>query len=252
MAEGHSPLAQFEIQRLVPAELGGLDVSFTNSAAFMVVVTLLITSFLVLSMRGRAMVPGRWQSLAELSYEFVANLIRDNVGSGGRHFFPFIFTLFMFLLFCNLVGMVPYTFTVTSHIVVTFALALVVFIGVNVVGFARHGLGFLKLFVPAGVPMAFLFVLIPIEVLSHFVKPISLSVRLFANMMAGHTMLKVFGGFIISLGALANLGGIIGAVATFAFVMALTGLEIGIAMLQAYVFTVLTCIYLNDAVNMHH
>ena len=236
----------------MPIEVGGLDMSFTNSSMFMVIVAVLITAFLTLSMSGRAMVPGRWQSMAELSYEFIAGLLRDSVGSGGRRYFPFIFTLFMFLLFCNLMGMMPYTFTVTSHIIVTFALALVVFIGVNVIGFARHGLGFLNLFVPAGVPKAFLLVLVPIELLSHFVKPVSLSVRLFANMMAGHTMLKVFAGFIIALGTIGGVGGPLGAFATLAFVVALTGLEVGIAILQAYVFTVLSCIYLNDAINMHH
>ncbi len=250
--QGHSPLEQFEIHRLVPIEVGGFDMSFTNSSLFMIIVVVLITAFLTLSMSGRAMVPGRWQSMAELSYEFIASLLRDSVGNGGRRYFPFIFTLFMFLLFCNLMGMVPYTFTVTSHIIVTFALALVVFIGINVIGFARHGLGFLNLFVPAGVPKAFLLILVPVEVLSHFVKPVSLSVRLFANMMAGHTMLKVFAGFIIALG---SIGGVLGpalAFPTLVFVIALTGLEVGIAILQAYVFTVLTCIYLNDAVNMHH
>ena len=245
MAEGHSPLEQFAIKRLVPLDIGGIDVSITNSTVFMAVAVALITLFLTLSMSGRSLVPGRWQSMAELSYEFVARMIRDNVGSEGRQYFPFIFTLFMFILFCNLIGMVPYTFTVTSHIIVTFALAMVVFLGVTVVGFIKHGAHFLKLFVPSGVPIVLLPLIVLIEVISYLTRPISLSVRLFANMMAGHTMLKVFGGFVVALGVL-------GGWAPLAFVVALTGLEIGIAMLQAYVFTILTCIYLNDALHLHH
>lgn len=245
MAEGHSPLEQFAIKRLVPLDIGGVDASITNSTVFMAIAVALITLFLVLSMSGRALVPGRWQSMAELSYEFIARMIRDNVGSGGRQYFPFIFTLFMFILFCNLLGMIPYTFTVTSHIIVTFALAMVVFIGVTIVGFAKHGSHFLRLFVPSGVPVALLPLIVVIEVISYLTRPISLSVRLFANMMAGHTMLKVFGGFVVALG-------FIGGWAPLAFIVALTGLEIGIAFLQAYVFTILTCIYLNDAMHPGH
>lgn len=246
MAQGHSPLAQFEIHRLVEiSPIGGIDPSITNSGLYMIIVAALVTGFLVVGMRPHAMVPGRWQSMAELSYEFIANMVRDNVGSDGRQYFPFIFTLFMFILFANLVGMVPYTFTVTSHIIVTFALAAVVFVGVTVIGFARHGVKFLKFFVPAGVPMFLLPLLVVIEILSYLTRPISLSVRLFANMMAGHTMLKVFGSFVVSLGFL-------GGWAPLAFIIALTGLEIGIAFLQAYVFAILSCIYLNDAVHMHH
>jgi len=243
--EGHSPLEQFTIERLIHIPIGGLDASFTNSSLFMVIAIALITLFLTLAMRQSALVPGRWQSLAELSYEFVGKMIRDNVGQEGRQYFPFIFSLFMFILFCNLLGMVPYSFTVTSHIIVTFALALVVFLGVTVIGFIRHGAHFLKLFVPSGVPIALLPLLIVIEVLSYLIRPVSLSVRLFANMLAGHTMLKVFGGFVVALGVL-------GGWAPLAFVVALTGLEIGIAILQAYVFAILTCIYLNDAINLHH
>ena len=245
MAENHSPLAQFEIKRLVPMEIGGVDVSFTNSALFMVIIVLGITLLMTMSMRGRAMVPGRLQSVAELSYEFIANMLKENVGSEGRQYFPFIFSLFMFILFANLLGMIPFTFTVTSHIIVTFALAFVVFLGVTVIAFARHGAHFLHFFVPPGVPNPLLLLLVPIEVLSYFIRPVSLSVRLFANMMAGHTMLKVFAGFVVALGVL-------GGWAPLAFVVALTGLEIGIAFLQAYVFTILTCLYLNDAIHMSH
>ena len=244
-AGGHSPLEQFEIKRLIPIDIGGLDLSFTNSALFMLIAVALATLFLTYSMRTRALVPGRLQSVAELSYEFIANMIRENVGTEGRRYFPFIFTLFMFILFGNLLGMMPYSFTYTSHIIVTFALAAVVFVGVTVIGFVRHGMKFLKLFVPEGVPVFLLPLLVVIEILSYLTRPISLSVRLFANMMAGHTMLKVFGGFVVALGVLAGW-------APLAFVVALTGLEIGIAFLQAYVFTILTCIYLNDAIHLHH
>lgn len=244
-AGGHSPLEQFEIKRLIPIDIGGLDLSFTNSALFMLIAVALATLFLTYSMRTRAVVPGRLQSVAEISYEFIANMIRENVGTEGRRYFPFIFTLFMFILFGNLLGMMPYSFTYTSHIIVTFAMAAVVFVGVTVIGFVRHGAKFLKLFVPSGVPMFLLPLLVLIEILSYLTRPISLSVRLFANMMAGHTMLKVFAGFVVSLGVLAGW-------APLAFVVALTGLEIGIAFLQAYVFTILTCIYLNDAIHLHH
>jgi F-type H+-transporting ATPase subunit a len=196
-------------------------------------------------MRRQALVPGRVQSAAEMAYEFVANMLQDNVGHGGKPYFPFVFSLFMFILFANLLGMVPYSFTTTSHIVVTFAFAIVVFVGVTIIGFALHGMHYLRLFVPSGVPWPFLFLLVPIELLSYLIRPVSLSVRLFANMLAGHTMLKVFAGFVISLGVLLGW-------APLAFVAALTGLEILIAFLQAYVFAVLSCIYLNDAVHMHH
>jgi F-type H+-transporting ATPase subunit a len=243
LADPHGPLAQFEIKRLAPLDIGGVDVSFTNSAAFMVVVVALITIFLTASMRGRAMVPGRWQSLAELSYEFIAGMVRENVGSEGRRFFPFIFSLFMFVLFCNFIGLLPYSFTVTSHLIITFALAMVVFIGVTIIGFVKHGIGFFGFFLPHGVPIYVAPVLIPIEVLSYFVRPVSLSLRLFANMMAGHTMLKVFGSFVVMLGVFG--------VFPFALVLALTGLEFIVAFLQAYVFTILTCVYLNDALHMH-
>jgi F-type H+-transporting ATPase subunit a len=245
VAEKISPLEQFQIKRLFEAHIGSVDVSFTNSALFMLIAILAITAFLLIATRQRSLVPTRLQSMAELSYEFVANMIRDNVGTAGMQYFPFIFSLFMFILFCNLMGMIPFTFTVTSHIIVTFAMALVVFIGVTIIGFSRHGLHYLKLFVPAGVPMALLPLLVVIEVLSYLIRPVSLSVRLFANMTAGHTMLFVFGWFVVMLGVL-------GGWAPLVFVVALTGLEFGIAILQAYVFTILTCIYLNDAVHMHH
>ncbi len=248
-AEGGSsmpnPMHQFEIKRLIDLEFLGLDASFTNASLFMVIAVMCITLLTIWGMRGRALVPSRMQSVAEISYEFVANMVRDNVGSAGQKYFPLIFSLFMFVLFSNMLGMMPYSFTVTSHIIVTFALAAFVFIGVTVIGFVKHGIGFLKFFVPSGVPAALLPLLVVIEVISYLTRPISLSVRLFANMMAGHTMLKVFGAFVVGLG-------LIGGWAPLAFMVAFTGLEIMVAFLQAYVFAILTCIYLNDALHMHH
>ena len=245
MASDHSPLAQFEIKRLVPMEIGGLDVSFTNSSLFMVIAIAAITLFLTWSMRSRSLVPGRMQSMAELSYEFIANMIKDNVGSEGRKYFPFIFSIFMFVLFCNLLGMIPYIVTVTSHIIVTFALAALVFLVVTIVAIVRHGFKFLGFFIPSGVPAILLVLLVPIEIISYFVRPVSLSVRLFANMLAGHTLMKVFGGFVIALGIF--LGWL-----PLAFIVALTGLEFLVAFLQAYVFAILSCLYLNDAIHLHH
>ena len=242
---GIDPMHQFEIKRFIPMEIFGLDVSFTNSALFMLIAVGLVSTFMIYAMRGHSLVPGRLQSMAELSYEFVANMVRENTGTEGMKYFPFIFTLFIFILSLNMLGMVPYSFTVTSHIVVTFALALVVFLFVLIVGFARNGIGFLKLFVPSGVPVAMLPLITVLEVFSFLIRPISLSVRLFANMMAGHMMLKVFAAFVVGLGVL-------GGWAPLMFMVAFTGLEILVAFLQAFVFTVLTCIYLNDALHMHH
>jgi F-type H+-transporting ATPase subunit a len=244
-AESHSPLEQFRIHRLFEIHLGSLDLSITNSSIAMVVIVLLVTAFFVGAMRRPSLVPTRWQSMAEVTYEFIAGMLRDIVGSEGRKYFPFIFSLFVFVLFANLLGMIPLTFTVTSHIIVTFTLALLIFIGVTLIGFIKNGVGFLRFFAPAGVPWWVMPLLVPIEIISYFVRPISLSVRLFANMMAGHTMLKVFGGFVIGLG-------IIGGWAPLAFMVVFTGFEIGIAIIQAYIFTVLSCLYLNDALHPHH
>jgi F-type H+-transporting ATPase subunit a len=244
VAQSASPLEQFAIRRVIDLHIGGLDISITNSSIMMAIAVLLVTAFLTLSMTGAALVPGRWQSMAELAYEFVAKMVRDNVGQEGMGYFPFIFTLFMFILFCNLLGLIPYSFTATSHIIVTFALAAVVFIGVTIIGFVRHGAHFLKLFVPSGVPIFLLPLIVVIEIISYLTRPISLSVRLFANMMAGHTMLKVFAGFVVGLGVLLGW-------APLAFITALTALELLIAILQAYVFAILSCIYLNDAIHLH-
>ena len=239
----HGPLEQFVIQPLVDVQLGGLDLSFTNSALTMIAAVAMIVTMLTVGMRRRALVPGRWQSIAELSYEFIANMLRENVGSEGRRFFPLIFSLFMFVLFGNMIGMLPYSFTFTSHLIVTFALALAVFIGVTILGFFRHGVRFFSFFVPPGTPVLMWPLMIPIEIISYLSRPISLAVRLFANMTAGHTLLKVFASFIAALGVLG--------VVPFFLVVALTGLEVLIAFLQAYIFTILTCIYIHDALHMH-
>jgi F-type H+-transporting ATPase subunit a len=237
------PLHQFEIHRIVPLHIGGLDISFTNSALLMTIVVVAITALTVLGTRKAELVPGRVQSVAEMLYEFVADMVDTNAGHDARNFFPFVFTLFVFILFANLLGLVPWSFTVTSHIIVTFALALVVFIGVTVIGFARHGVHFLRLFVPEGVPPVLLVLLVPIEVLSYFIRPFTLSIRLFANMLAGHTMLAIFGGFAAAVGLLA--------VFPVAINVALVGLELLVALLQAYVFAILTCLYLRDALHLH-
>ena len=239
-----NPLQQFEVKTLVPIQLGDVDASLTNAGLFMIITVAAITLFLTLSMRQKSLVPGRWQSMAELSYEFIAGMIRDNVGAEGRKYFPFVFSLFMFILFANLIGLIPYSFTFTSHIVVTFAMAAFVFIGVTIIAIVRHKLHFFSFFLPSGVPMVMAPVLIPIEVLSYLSRPISLSIRLFANMMAGHTMMKVFAGFIVPLG-------ILGGWAPLSVDVALTAFEFLVAFLQAYVFTVLTCLYLNDAIHLH-
>lgn len=241
--KGPSPLAQFEIKPLIELKLGGVDVSFTNSALFMAIALVLITGFLLLGTRKRATVPGRWQVMAEMSYEFIASLIRDTIGAEGRKYFPFVFAVFMFILIGNLLGMTPYSFTFTSHIVVTFALAFAIFIGVTILGFVKHGIHFFSFFLPPGTPWVMAPLLIPIEVISYLSRPISLSVRLFANMLAGHTLLKVIAGFIGALGVMGVL--------PLALVTALTGLEILIAFLQAYVFAILTCLYINDALHLH-
>ncbi len=244
----NDPIHQFQIQNWVPIEIGGLDFSFTNSSAFMVASVVSAGAFLFLSTANRGLVPSRMQSLAETSYEFVANMLRDAAGSHGMKFFPFVFSLFMFVLFANLLGMFPYFFTVTSHIIVTFALAMLVIGTVLVYGFMKHGLGFLKLFVPSGVPGLLVPLIVVIEVVSFLSRPISLSVRLFANMLAGHITLKVFAGFIVSMSSMGALG-IAGSILPLFMTVALTGLEFLVAFLQAYVFAVLTCMYLNDALH---
>jgi F-type H+-transporting ATPase subunit a len=247
------PIHQFEITKIFPiANVGGHEIAFTNSALFMVVSVGLIAALLLGATSSRSLVPGRMQSIAELSYEFVANTVRSTAGSEGMRFFPLVFTLFMFILFVNMVGLVPYAFTVTSHIIVTVSLALLVFLTVVIYGFWKNGLKFFKLFVPHGIPIFVLPLVVFIEVFSFFLRPISHSVRLFANMLAGHIALKVFAGFIPLLAAGLGAIGWAGGVLPLGMVIALTALELLVAFLQAYVFTILTCIYLNDAIHPGH
>lgn len=242
--EQHSPLAQFEIQRWIPLQAGGFDWSFTNSSFMMLLIVLSVWLFMVGGMSRATVVPGRWQSLVELTYEFIANMLTDAAGREARKYFPFIFTLFAFVLAANLIGLVPFGFTVTSHIIVTFALAALIFVGVTAIGFARHGLGYFKLFAPHGIPLPMLVILVPIELMSYCIRPLTLSVRLFANMMVGHTLLKVIGGFVVMLGFFG--------IFPMAILIAFMALEFLVAFLQAYIFAVLACIYLNEAINMHH
>jgi F-type H+-transporting ATPase subunit a len=244
------PIHQFETYPIIPINIFGWDASFTNSSLFMLLTVLLVSAFFMLSMRSRSLVPTRLQSVAEISYEFVAGMVRDSTGHGGMKYFPFVFALFIFIFVANMLGMIPGFFTVTSHIVVTAALAALVFITVLIVGFAKNGVRFLKLFVPSGVPIYILPLVTLIEIISFFSRPVSHSVRLFANMLAGHITLKVFGGFVVML-----LGaGTYAALAPLPFVMAvaITALEVLVAFLQAYVFTMLTCMYLNDALHPGH
>lgn len=245
------PLHQFHIKPIIKVIVGNLDVSFSNSALSMVLVVALIYAVMVLGMKHRALVPGRLQSVAELLYEFVSNMVRENAGHDAKPFFPFVFTLFTFIMFGNLLGMVPGAFTFTSHIIVTFALAMVVFIFVTLLGLVKHGLHWFSLFMPHGVPMVLAPLLIPIEMISYLSRPISLSVRLFANMMAGHTMLKVFAGFTVMMGAGMGSAGYLAGMGPVVINIALVGFEIMVALLQAYVFSILTCLYIRDALELH-
>jgi len=242
-------MEQFAVKPLIPLHLGGYDVSFTNQSLWMCVVVGAVTLFMTLAVAKRSLVPSRMQSMAEISYEFVANMIGGAAGEDGLRFFPFIFTIFMFVLFSNFLGLLPGSFTVTSQIVVTFAMAAFVIAMVVVTGFLRHGIGFLKLFVPHA-PIYLLLLLVPIEIISFLTRPISLSVRLFANMLAGHTLLKVFASFVIALGGAGGLLSLLSAAPMF-LIVAITALELLVAFLQAYVFAILTCIYLNEALHLH-
>jgi len=238
-ADKVDPIHQFQIHPIIPIHIGGYDVSFTNSSLFMVVTIVVASAFLYLTTASRSLIPGRLQSMSEMAYEFVGNMLRDAAGKQGMQFFPLVFSLFMFVL------------TVTSHIIVTFTLAILVIGTVIVHGFAKHGFGFLKLFVPHGVPGYLLPLVVAIEIISFVSRPVSLSVRLFANMLAGHITLKVFSGFVVSLSAFGAVG-IAGSVLPLAMAVALSALELLVAFLQAYVFAVLTCMYLNDALHPSH
>ncbi len=244
-----SPLAQFEIKEIIPIVVSNYNISLTNSALAMIFTAAIILLFLFLGLRNLNIVPSKLQVAVELSYEFIAGMIKDNIGKEGLKYLPFVMTLFLFILIGNLFGMLPYSFTWTSHIIVTFAISFFIFLSVTLIAIFKHGLiKFLGFFAPAGVPKPMLILLIPIEIISYISRPISLSVRLFANMMAGHTLLKVIGGFVF---VLATNSFIIGGIIPLAFLIALTGLEIVIAFLQAYVFAILTCLYINDAIHLH-
>ncbi|MGH6843699.1 MAG: F0F1 ATP synthase subunit A [Methylocella sp.] len=244
------PIHQFTIKPIIGLHPFGIDASFTNASLFMVIVVLSIAALMLLGTRARALVPGRLQSIAEMAYEFVVSTVHMGGGQDCMRFFPFIFTLFLFVLFCNVIGLIPYTFSLTSQIAVTAALALLVISIVIVYGFLHNGAHFLRLFVPSGVPVVLLPFLVPVEVISFLARPITLSVRLFANMLAGHITLKVMGGFVVSLlgaGAFAVVAPL-----PFAVAIVLTAFELLIAVLQAYVFAILTCVYLNDAMHPGH
>ena len=247
-----SPLDQFVIKPIIPfGKIGGAEIAFTNSSLFMMLVVAVVGVFFMVATSQRALVPGRLQSFAEMLYEFVAGTLKSAAGKEGMQFFPLVFSLFLFVLCANFMGMIPGAFTVTSHIIVTFALAMVVFLSVIGVGVAKHGTHFFGLFVPQGAPALLVPFLVVIEVISFLSRPISLGMRLFANMLAGHIALKVFAGFVVSLGAL-GFGGILGATLPLGMIVALTALEFLVAFLQAYVFTILTCVYLNDALHPGH
>jgi F-type H+-transporting ATPase subunit a len=247
----YTPLEQFSIISLIPIHLGNLYLSFTNSALFMLAATVLVyLLFHMVTQNGGLLVPSRWQSVVEMIYEFVYSLVDEQIGMKGKKYFPLIFTLFVFLLFTNLIGMIPYSFTATSHLVVTFGLSLSLFIGITIVGFQIHGLHFFSFLLPKGAPLILAPLLVVLELVSYCFRAVSLGVRLFANMMAGHTLVKILSGFswtMLSVGGVLTIASFI----PFAIVFALTGLEIGVACLQAYVFTILICIYLNDAINLH-
>ena len=241
-----NPMHQFNVHKIGPEiKINGIDLSFTNSSLFMLLSAIFILLFLLFGTKEKKIIPGKIQLISEMLYNFIGKMINDTAGKKAKPYFPFIFSLFIFVLFCNMIGMLPYSFTVTSHIIVTLAFAMFIFIGVTILGFVIHGFKYLKIFVPSGVPIVLLPIIMIIEIISYLSRPISLSVRLFANMMAGHTMLKVFDGVVISLGLVAGW-------LPLTFSVALTGLEILVAFLQAYVFAILTCIYLNDALNLHH
>jgi F-type H+-transporting ATPase subunit a len=246
------PIHQFQVVNLVPlGKIGGVEFAITNSAIYMGVAVGITALLMLGATSGRRIVPTRIQSVAEMSYEFVADTIRNIIGEEGMRFFPLVFSLFMFILVSNMVGLIPYNFTVTSHIIVTAALSLLVFFTVLIYGFWRNGLHFFNLFVPKGVPIYILPLIVFIEVLSFLSRPISHSVRLFANMLAGHITLKVFAGFVTMLGGF-GIAGWLGATLPLAMTVALTALELLVAFLQAYVFAILTCIYLNDAIHPGH
>jgi len=240
----HNPLAQFEIKPIFNIGVGGFDISFTNSSLFMMLAVIVSVIVLAMPMRSAKMVPGRWQSMVEIIYEFIESVLKDTAGYKSVKYMPFVFSIFIFILFCNLLGMLPYSFTATSHIIATFSLAVFLFVVINIIGFAKHGLGFFSLFLPEGIPLWIAPLMVIIELFTYLIRPIALSIRLAANMVAGHVLIKVIAGFVATIG-------IFWAWLPLSFVVILTGLEIFVAILQAYVFTILVCVYLNDALNLH-
>lgn len=245
-----SPLEQFTVSPLFSIEVGGYDLSFTNSSLVMLVALTLIVLMVYFSTSRGTVVPSRWQSVVELLYEFVETINTEGTGQKGQHYFPFVFTLFTFILFCNFLGMIPYSFTATGHIIVTFTLALSIFIGVTILGFLHHGFNYLSRFFPEGVTPAMAPILVPIELVSYFTAPVSLSVRLFANMLSGHILFNILAGFsytMMGLGAFIYLIGLL----PMAFLVILLGLELMICFIQAYVFTMLTVSYINGALHLH-
>ncbi len=252
MAKGQGPLEQIKIKPLVELQAFGHDISFTNSSLMLAFAVLAIILFFTFGTKNISLVPGRFQLMVESLYEFIANMVKDNVGTQGKKYFPFVLSIFLLVLGANLIGMLPYAFTSTSHIVLTFALAIFAFVIVNIIGFAKHGFKFFKLFVPDGVPLLMIPIISSIEVISYLMRPFTLAVRLAAAMTAGHIVMKIFAGFIISLASL-SWGGFeyIMSVLPMIFAIGLVGLELLVAGLQAFIFSILICIYLNDAVNMH-
>ena len=244
MTEKHSPLDQFTIQRIFEMKIGNIDISLTNSSVMMIAVLVILNVFLIYATKRKSVVPGRLQSIAEMSYEMIYNTTQSNLGNNGKRLFPLVYSLFMFILLCNMLGLIPYSFTVTSHIIVTFALAFGVFLLATIMGFVINGHKYFRLFLPKGVPVFLIPILVPIEIVSYISRPISLAVRLAANMMAGHTIIKVFAMFVVTLG--------IWGIAPLLFIVVLYVLETLIAFLQAYVFAVLTCLYINDSFHPEH
>ncbi|MCC8369268.1 MAG: F0F1 ATP synthase subunit A [Rickettsia endosymbiont of Oxypoda opaca] len=240
----HSPLVQFNVKNLLEIQLSGIDISFTNSSGYMLLAVILALTYFYVALQKKQVVPSRLQVSAEMVYNLVTGMLSQNVGAKGRKFIPLIFSLFIFILFCNLLGMIPYGFTVTSHISVTFALAVMVFLTVTIVGFYNYGLHFLTVFLPHGTPLWLAPLMIIIELFTYLARPLSLSLRLAANMIAGHILLKVIAGFSVSLMIYLKF-------IPLPLIVVLIGFEIFVAVLQAYIFTILSCVYLNDAINLH-
>lgn len=247
------PLEQFKVKMYEPhLSIGGLDISFNNSALFMVIALVLSVALIMIGMSKERMIPGRLQSLVEVIYGFARKTAYDIAGPKVGPYIPIVFSIFIFVLFGNMLGMVPFSFTYTSHIIVTFILGVFVILFVTAVGFAKHGLHFLHIFLPSGVPMVIAPIVIAIELVSYFARPVSLSIRLAANMLAGHVMLKLFAGFTVTLAAALGIVGYAVGTLPVAVNIALIGFEFFVAGLQAYIFTLFTCVYLRDALEMHH